>query len=113
MNRAARLGLMDHDDPALPIAAQCRLLRVARSTFYYKPVPASAGNLAVMRRIDELHLEYPFDGSCRMAVVLRADGWAMNRKRTQRLMRLMGLDAIYQKPNTIRTTRCTLICCGA
>jgi len=46
-------------------------------------------------------------------VVLRADGWAMNRKRTQRLMRLMGLDAIYQKPNTIRTTRCTLICCGA
>src|SRR6202163_4764932 len=55
-----------------------------------------------MRRIDELHLEYPFYGSRRMAVVLRDDGWAVNRKRAQRLMRVMGLEAIYQKPNTSR-----------
>jgi putative transposase len=102
MNRAARLALVDHDDRVLPVAAQCRLLQVARSTLYYQPVPASADDLAVMRRIDELHLEYPFYGSRRMAVVLRDDGWVVNRKRAQRLMRVMGLEAIYQKPNTSR-----------
>jgi putative transposase len=102
MNRAERLARVDHEDPVLPVAAQCRLLKVSRSTLYYQPVPADADELAVMRRIDELHLECPFYGSRRMAVVLRDDGWAMNRKRTQRLMRLMGLEAIYQKPNTSR-----------
>ena len=66
MSRAARHALVDHDDPALPVAAQCRLLRVARSSLYYQPVPASADELAVMRRIDELHLEYPFYGSRRL-----------------------------------------------
>ena len=74
MSRAARHALVDHDDPALPVAAQCRLLRVARSSLYYQPVPASADELTVMRRIDELHLEYPFYGSRRMAVVLRDGG---------------------------------------
>jgi putative transposase len=102
MKRAERLALVDHDDPVLAVAAQCRLLKVARSTLYYQPVPAASDELAVMRRIDELHLEYPFYGSRRMAVVLRDDGWAVNRKRVQRLMRLMGLEAIYQKPNTSR-----------
>ena len=102
MNRAERLALVDHDDPVLPVTAQCRLLKVARSTLYYQPVPVGSDELAVMRRIDELHLEYPFYGSRRMAVVLRDDGWAVNRKRAQRLMRLMGLEAIYQKPNTSR-----------
>jgi putative transposase len=102
MNRRERLALVDHDDPVLPVSAQCRLLRVARSTLYYQPVPASPDDLAVMRRIDELHLEYPFYGSRRMAVVLRDDGWVVNRKCAQRLMRVMGLEAIYQKPNTSR-----------
>ena len=102
MNRSERLALVDHDDPVLPVTAQCRLLKVARSTLYYQPVPAGSDELAVMRRIDELHLEYPFYGSRRMAVVLRDDGWAVNRKRAQRLMRVMGLEAIYQKPNTSR-----------
>ena len=102
MNRRERLALVDHDDPVLPVAAQCRLLKVARSTLYYQPVSAGSDELAVMRRIDELHLEYPFYGSRRMAVVLRDDGWVVNRKRAQRLMRVMGLEAIYQKPNTSR-----------
>ena len=102
MNRTERLALVDHDDPALPVSAQCRLLKVARSTLYYQPVPAGADELAVMRRIDEPHLEYPFYGSRRMAVVLRDDGWAVNQRRSQRLMRVMGLKAIYQKPNTSR-----------
>jgi putative transposase len=102
MSPADRRRLVDHADPGLSIVTQCRLLKIARSSLYYQPVPADADELAVMRRIDELHLEYPFYGSRRMAVVLRNDGWVVNRKRTQRLMRLMGLEAIYQKPNTSR-----------
>ena len=100
MNRPERLALVDHGDPVLPVAAQCRLLKVARSTLYYRPVPVSADDLAVMRRMDELHLTWPFYGSRRMAAVLRREGWAVNRKRAKRLMRVMGIEAIYQKPNT-------------
>ena len=100
MNRPERLALVDHDDPVLPVVAQCRLLKIARSTLYYRPVPVSADDLAVMRRIDELHLAWPFYGSRRMAAVLRREGWAVNRKRAKRLMRVMGIEAIYQKPNT-------------
>jgi len=102
MNRLERLALVDHDDPALAVVAQCRLLKVARSTLYYQPVAVSADDLAVMRRMDELYLAHPFYGSRRMAAVLRREGWAVNRKRVRRLMRLMGLWAIYQKPNTSR-----------
>ena len=102
MSPAERLARIDHADPVLSIAAQCRLLKVARSTLYYRPAPVIADDLAVMRRMDELHLAWPFYGSRRMAAVLRRDGWAVNRKRAKRLMRVMGLEAIYQKPNTSR-----------
>ena len=102
MRPAERLALVDHDDPVLPIVAQCRLLKVARSTLYYRPAPVSADDLAVMRRMDELYLASPFYGSRRMAAVLRREGWLVNRKRVRRLMRVMGLEAIYQKPNTSR-----------
>ena len=100
MNRSDRLALVDQDDPALPVAAQCRLLKVARSTLYYRPVPMSVDDLAVMRRMDELHLAWPFYGSRRMAAVLRREGWEVNRKRAKLLMKVMGIEAIYQKPNT-------------
>jgi putative transposase len=89
-----------HDDPTLPVVAQCGLLKVARSTLYYRPVPVSADDLAVMRRIDELHLARPFYGSRRMAAVLRREGWEVNRKRAKRLMRVIGIEALYQKSNT-------------
>src|ERR1700681_1340303 len=102
MSRPERLALVDHDDQAMPVVAQCQLLKVARSTLYYRPAPVSADDLAVMRRINELYLAYPFYGSRRMAAVLRREGWAVNRKHVRRLMRLMGLQAIYQKPNTSR-----------
>jgi putative transposase len=102
MTRSDRLALIDHDEPALPVVAQCRLLKVARSTLYYQPVPVIADDLTVTRRMDELHLAWPFHGSRRMAAVLRREGWAVNRKRAKRLMRVMGLEAIYQKPNTSR-----------
>jgi putative transposase len=102
MSPAARRSLVDGADPALSIVAQCRLLRLARSTLYYRPAAVSADDLAVMRQLDERYLASPFYGSRRMAAVLRRDGWAVNRKRVRRLMRVMGLEAIYQKPNTSR-----------
>ena len=100
MNRSERLALVDHDDPDVPVVTQCRLLKVARSTLYYRPVPVSADDLAVMRRMDELHLAWPFYGSRRMTAVLRREGWRVNRKRVKRLMKVMAIEAIYQKPNT-------------
>ena len=103
MSRAERLALVDRADPALSTVEQCLLLKVARSTLYYRPAPVSADDLAVMRRMDELHLAWPFYGSRRMAAVLRRDGWSANRKRVKRLMRVMGLEAIYQKPSTSRS----------
>jgi putative transposase len=100
MSTARRLALVDRGDPALSVAAQCRLLKVARSTLYYHPAPVDPDDLALMRRMDELYTASPFYGSRRMVAVLRRDGWTVNRKRVRRLMRLMGLEAIYQKPNT-------------
>ena len=92
MSRSERLALVDHDDPLVAVATQCRLLKVARSTLYYRPVPVSADDLSVMRRMDELHLAYPFYGSRRMAAALWREGRAVNRKRAQRLMEVMGLE---------------------
>ena len=102
MNRLDRLAMVDHDDPVLPVVTQCRLLKIARSTLYYRPVPAGADDLTVMRRMDELYVASPFYGSRRMVAVLRREGVAINRKRVRRLMRLMGLEALYQKPDTSR-----------
>jgi len=99
MSSAERLALVEHADPVLSVVAQCRLLKVVRSTLYYRPAPASPDDLAVMRRMDELHLASPFYGSRRMTAVLRRESWLVNRKRVQRLMRVMGLEAIFQKPN--------------
>jgi putative transposase len=100
MSAAARLSLVDRADPVLSIVAQCQLLKVARSTLYYRSAEVSTDDLAVMRRLDELYLASPFYGSRRMTAVLRRDGWGVNRKRVRRLMRVMGLEAVYQKPNT-------------
>jgi putative transposase len=76
------------------------LLGLHRSTCYYEAVPESAANLALMRRIDEQYLRTPFYGSRRMTVWLRGEGQEVNRKRVQRLMRLMSLEAIYPKRRT-------------
>ncbi len=100
MSAPERRTMVDWDDPALPVVAQCRLLKIARSTLYYRPVAVDPDDLALMRRIDELYLASPFYGSRRMVAVLRREGLVVNRKRVRRLMRLMGLEAIYQKPNT-------------
>ena len=73
---------------------------MARSTLYYRPLPVSVDDLRLMRWLDEQFLKTPFYGSRRMVAVMRRDGFVVNRKRVRRLMRVMGVEAIYQKPNT-------------
>ena len=85
---------------ALPLSRQCGLLGVSRSSQYYEPLGESAANLALMRRLDELHLEHPFYGSRQMARHLRREGVVAGRHRVRRLMRLMGMEAIYRRPRT-------------
>ena len=82
------------------IRRQCELLGVSRSGLYYEPVGTSSEELALMRRIDELHLKWPFYGSRKLCEVLRTEGMAVNRKHMQRLMRLMGLESMAPKPGT-------------
>jgi putative transposase len=82
------------------VRRQCALLGLNRSTWYYEPMSETAANLALMRRIDEQYLHTPYYGSRRMTEWLWRQGEDVNRKRVQRLMRLMGLEAIYPKPRT-------------
>ena len=100
MSRAARLSMIDSKHPELPIVRQCVLLNVARSTVYYKPAPESAENLLIMRIMDEQYLRTPYYGARKFVEWLLRQGHIVNRKRVKRLMRLMGIEAIYQKPNT-------------
>ena len=86
----------------LSVTAQCRLLQVARSSAYYRNEPTSQADLALMRRIDELHLEYPFAGSRMLRDMLRQDGVPVGRRHVRTLMRKMGIEALYRKPNTSR-----------
>jgi putative transposase len=79
---------------------QCELLAVNRSSLYYEPVTPDAEQLDLMRRMDELHLKRPFFGSRMMTQTLKAQGECVNRKRIQRLMRLMGLSSLAPTPNT-------------
>ena len=81
--------------PKLSLSRQYRLLRVSRSSVYHRPKGESAENLALMRRIDKLFLEYPFYGSRQMLRHLWREGVFVGRHRVRRLMRLMGLEAIY------------------
>jgi putative transposase len=89
---------IDPRHPDLSVQRQCELLGLPRSTYYYRPQPESAENLRLLRRLDELYLQRPFFGSRRMAVTLK-----VNRKRMQRLMRTLGIEALYPKPNLSRS----------
>src|ERR1700757_1692684 len=100
MSRAERLALIDRHDPELPVTRQCGLMTVSRSSVSRPPAPASDEDLAIMALIDRQYLARPLYGSRRMAAWLATQGHPVNRKRAQRLMRLMGLVAIYQRPNT-------------
>jgi putative transposase len=86
----------------LSLRRQCELLSVSRSGLYYEAIATSVDELALMRRIDEIHLKWPFYGSRKVSRVLRDEGRGANRKRVQRLMRLMAIEAMAPKPNTSR-----------
>jgi len=87
-------------DESVPVTTQCRLLNGLRSTAYYRPLPFSDENLSLMRLIDEIHLELPAYGSRRIRDELETQGHQVNRKKVQRLMREMGITALYPKPRT-------------
>ena len=97
--------MIEPDHLQLPIGQQCKLLSIARSSYYYEPKGETEQNLGLMRRIDEQFLETPFFGVRQMTWHLRNDGHLVKEKRIRRLMRLMGLMPIYQKPNTSRPAK--------
>jgi len=89
----------------LPVAHQCSLLGVARSSAYDTPREVSAEDLALMRRINELHLEHPFAGARMLRDLLRPEGFQAGRRHIGTLMARMGIEALYRKPNTSRRRR--------
>jgi len=89
--------MIDRTDK-LPVKRQCEILELSRSGIYYTPVPISAKDLELMRKIDEIHLAYPFYGSRKIRNELWAKGYDIGRDRVRRLMRQMGIEALYVKP---------------
>jgi putative transposase len=85
---------------ALPVTQQCQILAIARSSVYYVPQPVAAADLALMRQLDELHLQHPFAGSRMLRDLLRLAGVAVGRKHVATLMRRMRIAALYQRPRT-------------
>jgi putative transposase len=100
MSRVERRAMVDREDPAPAVTRQCELLAISRSSVYRRPVEVSEKDHTIMAMIDRQYLARPFYGSRRMAAWLATPGYPVGRKRVQRLMRLMGLVAIYQRPNT-------------
>ena len=84
----------------LPICRQAELLEISRSTVYYRPRPVPAADLMLMRRIDELHMNYPFAGSRMLRDMLSREGLEVGRRHVRTLMRRMGVETLYRKPNT-------------
>jgi putative transposase len=93
--------MIDRSDK-LPVVRQCQLLHLSRSSVYYTPQPVSASDLALMRRIDELHLNHPFAGARMLRDLLRLDGLPVGRRHVTTLMKKMGIEALYRRPNTSR-----------
>ena len=86
----------------LAIVKQAKTLAISRSSVYYVPPPPSEAELSVMRQLDELHLEYPFAGSRMLRDLLGQSGLLAGRRHIRTLMRRMGIDALYRRPNTSR-----------
>jgi putative transposase len=86
----------------ISIQRQCALLKLPRSTAYYRPVEVHQADLELMRRIDELHLRWPFAGSRMMRDFLKQEGYKVGRRHVRTLMRKMAIDVLYRKPNTSR-----------
>ncbi len=86
----------------LPIIRQCEILQLARSTAYYQPQPISPEDLALMRRIDELHMDWLFADARMLSKILKLEGQPVGRRHISTLMKRMGIHALYRKPNTSR-----------
>jgi putative transposase len=93
--------MIDRSDK-LPVVRQCQLLGLSRSSIYYTPQPVSESDLALKRRIDELHLNHPFAGARMLRDLLRLEGTQVGRRHVRTLMRKMGIEALYRRPNTSR-----------
>ena len=100
MSRSQRRAMIDREEPKLSLVRQCALLGISRSSLYYLPTEAGAEDLELMALIDQQYLKTPFYGSRRMTAWLSNHGHQVNRKRVRRLMQLIGLEAIYRRPNT-------------
>jgi putative transposase len=96
---AERKAMIDRSH-ALPLSRQAEALGISRGSVYYAPRPVSASDLALMRRMDELHLDYPFAGSRMLRDLLLAEGFTVGRLHVSTLMKRMGIEALYRKPNT-------------
>ena len=97
--------MIERTHPTLSVGAQCRLLSISRSSFYYEPQGETAMNLDLMLLIDKQFLDTPFYGVRQMTLHLQNEGHAVNQKRIRRLMRLMRLMPIYQTPDTHRPAK--------
>ncbi len=100
MSRARRRQMIDREHPNLSVVRQCFLLGISRSSVYSHPREVDEYELVLMSLIDRQYLATPFYGSRRMTAWLKIQEYPVNRKRVQRLMRLMGIEAIYRRPNT-------------
>jgi putative transposase len=100
MSRAEKKAVIRRDHPELSVSRQCKLVKLSRSAFYYTPVGVDDETLAVMNSIDRVFTKYPFFGSRQITAYLRRDGIIVGRHRVRRLIRIMGLEAIYRRPRT-------------
>ena len=99
---------------ALSLTRQCEILELSRSSQYYERVQVSGQDLLLMRRLDELHLKFPFYGSRRLRGVLNDEGFEVGRRHVRTLMERMGIEVLYQKPrlsDPIPATRSGPTCC--
>jgi putative transposase len=93
--------MIDRSDK-LSVVRQCELLGLSRSSVYYVPQPVSESDLALMRRLDELHLNHPFAGARMLRDLLDQEGIKVGRRHVSTLMKKMGVEALYRRPNTSR-----------
>jgi putative transposase len=100
MSLKQRQGLIDREHRKLSLVRQCTLLGLSRAWLYYQPTTPRAGDLELMALMDRQYLNTPFYGSRKMQAWLRGQGHIVGRNKVRRLMRLMGLEAIYRRPNT-------------
>ena len=100
MSPGQRKEMINRNHDTLSLSAQCRVLNISRSTLCYRPMGESAETLSLMKAIDKLFTKYPFFGSRQIASWLARDGIKVGRHRVRRLMRLMGLEAVYKRPKT-------------